>query len=263
MWFPRRLGVLVAVLAVVMAGASGAAMAREPGLTYVALGDSYTAGSGGGDYQAEGCRLSDNSYPQLLTDLNDWELRFDACAGARIQDVWDTQLGNLTADTDRVTISIGGSDAGWIDVISACMAIDDDECKGHIDQAWNNIRDHLYQNLRSLYETIKHHAPNALITVVGYPRLFAEVECADAPGLSVTEQKWINKAADMLNRTTMRAAFAEQLWFVDVRGHFLGHGVCDPEPWINGPSTTTGDSFHPTAAGYQAYADAIGWLWNS
>jgi len=260
MWLLRRLGAAMAAV-VVLTGLAAPASAREPGLSYVALGDSYTAGSGGGDYQAEECRLSANSYPELLAEGRDWSLRFDACAGARIQDVWDGQLGGLTADTRRVSISIGGNDAGWAEVVAACMMAEDADCDARVNVAWMNIRDNLYDQLRELYRAIKDRAPNAGILVVGYPRLFAETECDDAPGLSVAEQEWINHAADLLNRTTMRAAFAEQLVFVDVRGPFLGHAVCDEEPWIHGPSTTPGDSFHPNAEGYRAYAEAVDWWW--
>lgn len=262
MRFLRPLGVLVAVLAVAVASASSAATAREPGLSHVALGDSYTAGSGGGAYLEQECRLSENSYPQQLSDRNEWELESNACAGARIQDVLDGQLSALTADTDLVTISVGGNDAGWVDVIATCMMVEDDECEDHISQARQNIRDDLYQRLRDLYQTIENRAPNAVTVVVGYPRLFAEIECGDAPGLTVPEQQGINRAADMLNRTIMSAAFAENLWFIDVRGQFLGHGICDPDPWINGPSTVAGDSYHPNATGYRAYTDAVDWLWD-
>ncbi|HIW64593.1 MAG TPA: SGNH/GDSL hydrolase family protein [Candidatus Stackebrandtia excrementipullorum] len=263
MWYPRRLGVLVTVVALALAGVSSAAVAREPGLDYVALGDSYTAGSGAGDYDTTNCRRSNNSYPELVASYHEWDLTSVACAGAHIHDVWDNQLDVLADDTDRVTISIGGNDAGWVDVISACMVIEDDECEGHVNRAWDNIRENLYYDLRALYAEIKLRAPDAAIAVVGYPRLFGETECTDAPGLSVTEQQWINRAADLLNRTTMRAAFAEGLWFIDVRSQFTQHGVCDEVPWINGPRTAAGDSFHPTAAGYQGYADAVDWLWGA
>ncbi|MFD0560197.1 GDSL-like lipase/acylhydrolase family protein [Stackebrandtia endophytica] len=263
MWLLRRLGASVAAVAVLvgLAGSAAPASAREPQLSYVALGDSYTAGSGGGDYQAEECRMSANSYPERLAELRDWSLRFDACAGARIQDVWDRQLEGLTTETRRITISVGGNDAGWADVVAACMMAEEPDCESRIDLAWANIGGSLYDQLRELYRGITDRAPNASVLVVGYPRLFAETECEDAPGLSVAEQQWINLAADHLNRTIMRAAFAERLGFVDVRGSFIGHAVCDPEPWIHGPSTTPGDSFHPNADGYSAYAEAVDWWW--
>ncbi len=38
-----------------------------------------------------------------------------ACSGARIPDVRANQLGALSADTNLVTISIGGNDAGFVD----------------------------------------------------------------------------------------------------------------------------------------------------
>ena len=61
-------------------------------------------------------------------------------------------------------------------------------------------------------------------------------------------------------------AQAEKVFFVPVDGddRFGTHEVCDPEPWIWGPKLfTKAHSFHPTATGQQAYADALIELLNS
>ena len=40
--------------------------------------------------------------------------------------------------------------------------------------------------------------------------------------------------------------------FVDVRDEFAGHGVCSPDPWINGPRVPTFiGPYHPTQQGYR------------
>jgi hypothetical protein len=42
--------------------------------------------------------------------------------------------------------------------------------------------------------------------------------------------------------------------YVDVTAQFAQHGIGSPVPFIN---ATGPDAFHPNAAGYRAYADAI------
>jgi lysophospholipase L1-like esterase len=45
--------------------------------------------------------------------------------------------------------------------------------------------------------------------------------------------------------------------YVDVTEQFEGHGIGSSAPFINGPSAGFPEAFHPNAAGYRAYADAI------
>ena len=45
--------------------------------------------------------------------------------------------------------------------------------------------------------------------------------------------------------------------FVDPRGEFTGHAVCDRQEWINGLSNPTGESFHPNRDGHFHYTDLV------
>ena len=107
-----------------------------------------------------------------------YALNFRACSGARIADVTNTQLGALSAGTAYVTISVGGNDAGFADVITECAlpwwAAD---CDGAIDGAQAFINNQLPGQLSTLYAAIRTRAPAAQVVVVGYPRLFMGVDC--------------------------------------------------------------------------------------
>jgi hypothetical protein len=46
---------------------------------------------------------------------------FTACSGATTSDVVSTQLGPLTSATGLVSITVGGNDAGFGDVMSTCV----------------------------------------------------------------------------------------------------------------------------------------------
>ena len=54
-------------------------------------------------------------------------LRFEACKGAQIGDVWagsggsTGQIGAVGADTRAITLTIGGNDVGFAGIIKTCM----------------------------------------------------------------------------------------------------------------------------------------------
>ena len=87
--------------------------------SYVALGDSYSSGTGAGSYVNDGtaCQRSVHAYPSLLASSQNLSLTFRACSGATVADVTNTQLSALGSATTHVTISVGGNDAGFADVL--------------------------------------------------------------------------------------------------------------------------------------------------
>ena len=101
---------LVAATALVVSAAPASAAAPS----YVALGDSYSSGTGTRTYLADGtsCLRSVYAYPSLIASAKGYALNFRACSGAKIADVTNTQLSALTTGTTYVTISVGGNDAG-------------------------------------------------------------------------------------------------------------------------------------------------------
>src|SRR5690349_5073167 len=81
---------------------------------YVALGDSYSSGTGTRTYFDSGCQRSVYAYPSLVdTQRPNTDLVFAACSGATTANVLNTQVNSLTANTNWVTITIGGNDAGF------------------------------------------------------------------------------------------------------------------------------------------------------
>ena len=69
-----------------------------PPRPYVALGDSYSSGTGTRSYLADGtsCQRSTYAYPSLIAAARGYALNFRACSGAKVADVTNTQLGALT-----------------------------------------------------------------------------------------------------------------------------------------------------------------------
>jgi dipeptidyl aminopeptidase/acylaminoacyl peptidase len=249
----RRATTLLAAAAMVALAAPAIAGAVD----YVAMGDSYASGTGTRTYFDSGCQRSVSAYPYLIKDSLGSSFTFAACSGAKTQDVLDGQLGSLTATTKYGSISIGGNDAGFSSVITKC-AQPFVSCDSDITNAQNYINNTLPGRLDLVYNAIRSRAANAVVTAVGYPRLFNGSDCNALTFFSSDEMTKLNATADMLANVTRARARAHGMSFVDVRQAFVGHAVCDNTEWLNGLSNPTGESYHPNALGHSSgYAPMV------
>ena len=244
LFLASAVGTLIAAVAV-------AAPASAQAIEYVALGDSYASGVGTRDYIDDGsdCSRSELAYPALLAADRGADLDFAACSGATTADVLNQQLGSLSGSTDLVTITVGGNDTGWADVVQQCAYPYPWTCEAEIDEAEQFIQDTLPDRLASVYAAVEAAAPAAQVVVLGYPRLFNGEECNFITRISPAEQARLNGAADLLAETIGAVAADHGLTYVDVRGPFDGHAVCDDTEWLNGLSWPLAESFHPNTAG--------------
>jgi len=253
------LGALAAATLLGPSSAGTGAAAASAGGAYVALGDSYSSGVGAGGYLEESgaCVRSLRAYPY---GLGRTVTSFRACGGARTEDVLGRQLGTFPSDTQLVTITIGGNDAGFADVIQSCLLGSPRACSTRVGEAERFVRDELTARLRRVYEAIRERAPKATVVVAGYPRLFARRPwCSPVGAIDDREQRRLNEGANLLARTI--AAEVEHhsgFRFVDVREAFEGGGVCSSAPRILGVTSPRFSSFHPTARGQATYARVIG-----
>lgn len=227
-------------------------------VNYVALGDSYSAGVGTGIYDpASGdCARSPLSYPPLwAAEHRPASFRFVACSGATTGDVRGNQITALDPGTDLVTITIGGNDAGFADVLRTCtVAATDSMCLAAVDTAEQFARTQLPGRLAQAYTAIRGAAPRAQVIVLGYPRLFELTPgCTDPLAPNLTRRAKLNEGADVIDGVIDKAVAGQRGFaFVDVRDEFASHGVCSPDPWINGPSVPTFvGPYHPTQRGYR------------
>jgi lysophospholipase L1-like esterase len=225
-----------------VAGANGS-FAPE----YVALGDSYAAGVGTAGSSGH-CGRSPAAYPSLYAaQANLVNAHFAACSGASTMDVVGSQLGDLNPATSLVSITIGGTDVGFADVMTTCVLNGDDACVDKAHQADEVVDGPLGDNLSATFQAIRSHAPNAQLVVLGYPHV---VEDSGPCSLSTTKRRALNEGADRLADVTRDRASKAGARFVDARPAFAGHGYCADDPWINGVMfTDVSGSFHPNAAG--------------
>jgi lysophospholipase L1-like esterase len=225
---------------------------------YVALGDSYSSGTGTRSYFDTNCERSVSAYPYLIKGSLGSSFSFQACGGAKTQDVINNQLSALSADTDYVTMSIGGNDAGFSSVITQCAKPWPYSCDGDVNTAQSFIANTLPGRLDNLYNLIRSKAPNAVVAIVGYPRLFNGDDCNALTFFSSDEETRLNQTADQLADVERSRARAHGFTFVDVRQAFIGHAVCDNPEWLNGLSNPTSESYHPNATGHASgYAPTV------
>ncbi|MGX4693100.1 SGNH/GDSL hydrolase family protein [Streptomyces sp. JNUCC 63] len=234
---------------------TGAATAQASQLAaaggYVALGDSYSSGVGAGSYisSSGGCNRSTKAYPYLWNAAHaPSSFAFTACSGARTDDVLANQLGPLNSATALVSITVGGNDAGFSDVMTTCVLQSDSTCISRINTAKAYVDSTLPGKLDNLYSVIRSKAPNARVVVLGYPRFYKLGQTC--LGLSETKRSAINGAADHIDAAIAKIAANHGFAFGDVRSTFGGHEICSGSSWLHSVDwLNIGNSYHPTAAG--------------
>ncbi|KAJ4392128.1 hypothetical protein N0V93_005750 [Gnomoniopsis smithogilvyi] len=241
---------------------------------FVSLGDSYSAGIGtglDGDYLAsEGdCRRGQHGYPLLLhLDLNNvtksnTSMQWLSCTGARTKDILSgtplsqVDLLNISLPLDFATLSVGGNDLGFFDVMNACIfrfySFYSGTCEAALAASDAAIASDLFeQRLEIILQEILDKVvwekrPRFTITVTGYARFFNDItpECDDmslgvwygGPKLSQYIRTRMNELVVATNAKLQRtvdivnARFSgdrPKVLFVNYDTLFEGHRFCEP-----------------------------------
>lgn len=256
-------------------------------VSYVALGDSYSSGEGNRPFDGPCHRAlsSDSAYPRMLPTLAGYlaQPSFHACTGATVDDVLlhpqprrgsqRTQLEYVDTSTRLVTLTIGGNDLGFDDIVKQCLL--PGNCSkwkiaDRVEAGLQTIKAELvdaYTRIRSRMDS------GGQLLVAGYPRLFVSEDAGCKLFISDTEAEWMNSLVARGNRRIAEAARAARqqkgnVSYVDVTERFAGHELCSEDPWLYGIYLTAGDgvakgSYHPRKSGQAAYARAFATLLRS
>lgn len=239
-------------LAIAAVAALGMAQpASAAGDNYVALGDSYSSGVGAGNYTSEsgGCMRSTNAYPSLWAAANaPSSFKFVACSGATTGSVSSGQLSALSSSTTLVSVTAGGNDVGFADVMQTCVLQSEATCVSRVNTAVSQMENSLPASLNSLYGNIRSRAPQAQVVVLGYPR-FYKLSGSCIAGLTETERGAINNASNVLNGVLAKRAADAGFTFSSVVDEFTGHELCSGDAWIHSVSIPISNSYHPKAIG--------------
>ena len=253
--FSRIVGLVALCLGVLVPAAVAAAQPQ-----YVALGDSYSSGVGTRVFYNDGtsCYRSPDAYGPKIAAARGYTLSFQACSGAKTTDVNANQLGTLSSTTSLVTITIGGNDAGFSEVIVNC-ALYYFTCGSAISNANSFISGRLPALLDTTYNNIRSRATTAHVVVLGYPHLFtSEGATCNINFLTSSHEKELNHTGDLLDGVIAGRAAAHKFTFVDPRNAFLPHEVCSSSEWLNGQSNPLMESYHPNIAGQADFTSQVG-----
>lgn len=231
--------------------------------TYVAFGDSYTAGPGITPSQQDVglCQRSARNWPTVLADTLDLQVRDLSCSGATTSDLSTTLAsGTLPTLTGLVTVGVGGNDGGlFLSLIQAC-ATGAQQCGAYVDDRAPAILDRTTADVSVFLRRVHQIAPRARVVLVGYPRIMPTSGTCAAVGISADAASSVVKAETALDEALASAAAQADVDYTSLRAPSEGHDACaGGQAWTNGVSPTSGDGivFHPNARGMAAVANVV------
>jgi lysophospholipase L1-like esterase len=277
----RRL-VCLALAGLFLYPTAGAAASRPTPRSYVALGDSYTAGPGIPQLVGDppGCVRSDHNYPHLVApSLKLPEFRDASCSGASTADMTSpqnhgvgpspnpAQVDRLDRNTRVVTLQIGGNDIGFYEIAYSCASYSpggtpcqDRYVRNQVDELSRRIAA-VAPRVTSVLRQIHARSPNARIYVVGYPTIVPDTGTGCWPRLpyAVADLPYLRAKERELNDMLRARAAANRSVYVETERPSIGHDGCQPPGirWVEPVFDASGVPLHPNALGMQGMASAI------
>ncbi|GGQ70082.1 SGNH/GDSL hydrolase family protein [Streptomyces pilosus] len=266
---------LAGALALSLTG--GAAHATAPP-EYVALGDSYSAGSGVLPVDPTNllCLRSTANYPHVIAARTGARLKDVTCGAAQTKDFTASQypgvapqVDALSAETDLVTLTIGGNDNGtFINAITACGTAGvltggkGNPCeKAYGTSFTDQIETNTYPALKNALRAVRAKAPNARVAVLGYPWITpaaADPSCFVKLPVAAGDVPYLRAIQTHLNAAVERASKETGATYVDFSRVSEGHDACKAagtrwiEPLLFGGSLVP---VHPNALGERRMAE--------
>jgi lysophospholipase L1-like esterase len=269
----------VRVVLAVMAVAAVFAGTAEAAPRYTALGDSYAAGPLiPNPLTPLGCLKSSNNYGRIAQrTLAFAEYRDATCSGARTDHMTATQnvspgpnppqFNSLSADTELVTLSIGGNDIGFSDLAQDCVSVlpFGSPCRDRYTRGGDQISARIAATapkVAAALQGIHTRAPLAKVLVVNYSAIFPHSGNGCWPRMPVTpaDVRWLREKQVQLNAMLATQAAANAATIVDVYGASVGRDACAGsgtrwvEPYVPGNAAAP---LHPNLRGMQAMAAMV------
>ncbi len=255
---------LVALLAAVAAASAGAT-------TYTALGDSYAAGPliPNQSLNPLGCLRSDHNYAHLTAAAKSLTLTDVSCSGATTADMTEAQnvepgpnppqFNGLGAGTNIVSLTIGGNDIGFTEILENCITYNpfSTPCKDRYDPGGH---DQLAERIAAtapkvaaVLQGIHARSPKARVFVVDYPDILPTGSgCWPTVPLSFGDVPYLHATEERLNSMLATQAALNGATLVDWYSASVGHDACKSsstrwvEPLIPGELSAP---VHPNKAG--------------
>jgi lysophospholipase L1-like esterase len=236
----------VAVVLALLASLVGMPSAGAAGESYVALGDSFTAGPliPNQVLIPLGCLRSDRDYPRVTAAQLGVSLRDVSCSGAKTdhmtapQDVDlgpnPPQLDALEAGTRIVSIGIGGNDIGFSEIIQGCATANPfgSPCRSkYVVNGVDTISQRISATapkVAAVLAGIRARSPQARIYVVGYPAILPDsgVGCWPSMPIAWNDVSYLRAKEKELNSMLASRAAAAGAFYVDTYTPSIGKDTC-------------------------------------
>jgi hypothetical protein len=240
----RRVRVLVVLASMVGAltvGAAGASAANWAG-----LGDSYAAGPLIPSQQLNplGCLRSDHNFAHLAAATLGRSLADASCSGAKTDDMTapqnvtpgpnPPQFNALTADTQIVTLQIGGNDIGFTSIIQNCATANPfaHPCRDrYVVNGHDTLADKIdatAPKVAAVLQGIHTRSPQARVFVVNYAAILPEtgVGCWPQVPIAFSDVAYLRGVERNLNAMLAQQAGTNGARIVDDYSASIGRDAC-------------------------------------
>lgn len=270
---------LVVVALAALAGATPAAAADRP--SYVALGDSFTAGPLIPlQIPPLGCLKSNNNYPHLVTrTLTLPDFRDASCSGAETEDMTQSQdvdpdpdpppqFSALTPNTRIVSVGIGGNDIGFSEIIQNCSSSSPEgqPCQDrYVVNGHDEISERIANTapkIAAVLEGINARSPRADVYLVNYLPILPDQGPGCWPQVPVADDDvpYLRAKQKELNAMLAEQAAANDATLVDAYTAGIGHDACQLPltRWVE-PAAPAAPAapFHPNLDGMEGTARVL------
>lgn len=262
------------------------ALAAASTPSYAALGDSYSSGEGNAAFEegtgdlpgGDGCHRSTwAAWPKYLVndhpaiDIGD-RVNLLACSGATTDALSHpfkgeaaqlSHLKKIAPQPTVITLTIGGNDIGFGDLLTSCYVIGAPACKPKASSMAERIQRQLPGVLDRAYAAVDRAVPKSTrIIVVGYPNIMNRRSLN-----ALLHCSWLNTRAnaerlaglsDQLDGVIRAAAARNKFEYVSTIDAFSGHELCTGDAWVMSLNPQWKQMRgHPLPKGQQALANKV------
>ncbi len=179
-----------------------------------------------------------------------------------------------------VTVSIGGNDIGFGDMLQKCVMphvsrhLSDSTCYGTYESRLEMARlvDRTVPRWTALYKQLQAESPASRIYAIGYPSIASDLgECPLNVNLGKGELEFAEELIAYLNNAISQSAAAAGVQYVDISQALAGHRLCEASGngvavngltagndfGVLGVNVLGRESYHPNALGHALIEQAI------